>query len=63
MFIQAGQLNDVRRQFPSTKKEDCTVLMEFGNDRGTSFNGDFIVRIKQKGVYRFERGKFIKRVY
>lgn len=62
MFIQSGQLRDVQKRFPSTTKDDCKVVMEFGNDKGTHFDGNFIVSIKRKGVYRFENGEFVKRV-
>ena len=62
VYIQAGQLKDVQKEFPEVKKEDCTVVMEFGGDKGTSFSGDFIVNIKRRGVYRFQDGKLVVKV-
>jgi hypothetical protein len=62
MYIQPGQLKDVQKEFPEVKKEDCSVVAEFGNDRGMSFSGTFMVNIKKRGIYRFEDGKLVLRV-
>jgi hypothetical protein len=62
MNIQLGQLKDVQKQFPEVKQEDCSVVVEFGNDKGTSFSGAFVVNIKRRGLYRFEDGKLVVKV-
>jgi hypothetical protein len=62
LYIQNGQFNDIQKQFPEVKKEDCSVLVEFGNDDGETFGGSFTVQIKKRGVYRFKDGKLLVRV-
>jgi hypothetical protein len=62
MYITQGQLHDVKKSFPQVSKEDCEIIAEAGNDRGTHLNGSFLVKIKRHGVYRFENSKIIKKV-
>ncbi len=59
VYIQNGQFEDVKKQFPEVKREDCTVVAEFGNDKEDYFSGKFTVNIKKRGIYRFEDGKMI----
>jgi len=60
VFIQLGQLKDIQKSFPEVKQEDCHIVVEFGNDRKTHFSGRFVVKIKNKGMYRFEDGRLLK---
>jgi hypothetical protein len=62
MYIQLGQLKDIQKEFPEIKKEDCSIMVEFGNDVGTHFSGAFVVNINRRGLYRFEDGKLVVRV-
>ncbi|PLS19192.1 hypothetical protein CVD28_01935 [Bacillus sp. M6-12] len=62
MNIMTGQYKDVTKAFGFIPKENCSIVFEGGSDNGESFNGSFLVRIKRKGVYRFDDGKMIKRV-
>jgi hypothetical protein len=59
MYIQNGQLKDIKKEFPKVNREDCKVLVEFGNDNGETFSGSFTVEIKRSGIYRFKDGKLL----
>ena len=62
MYITLGQLADIQNYFAGVSKEDCEIIAEAGNDQKTHFNGSFLVKIKRKGVYRFENSLMIKKV-
>lgn len=61
MTIQPGQDKDIRKAFPNYDKENSEIIAEGGNDNGETFRGSFLVKIG-KSVYRFDDGKFIKKV-
>jgi hypothetical protein len=61
MYIQLGQLKDIQKHFPEVKKEDCSILVEFGNDNGETFGGSFTVQIKKRGIYRFKDGSLFSK--
>lgn len=60
-----GQLNTICAYF-GVKKADISILFEFGSDYTidgqTSFRGDYIAKIKRKGVFRFSDNVLIKRI-
>jgi hypothetical protein len=62
MYITLGQLADVHKYFAGVSKDDCEIIAEAGNDQKTYFNGTFLVKIKRKGVYRFENSVMVKQV-
>ena len=59
MNIQDGQFKDIQKEFPEVKKEDCSILVEFGNDDKETFIGSFTVQIKRRGIYRFQYGQLL----
>lgn len=65
MIPTLGQYNTISAYF-GVNKEDVCILFEFGSDRTkdgqTSFRGDYIAKIKRKGVFRFSDNVLIKRV-
>lgn len=60
--ITEGQHQDILKSFPDYNREKSEVLAEGGLDKGTTFMGDFLVRIFRKGHYKFSDGKLIKKV-
>lgn len=60
-----GQYNTIFRLF-GVNKADVSILFEFGSDctrnGQTSFRGDYIAKIKRKGVFRFSDNVLVKRV-
>ena len=60
-----GQYNTICTYFYANKA-DINILFEFGSDctrnGQTSFKGDYIAKIKRKGVFRFSDNVLIKRV-
>jgi hypothetical protein len=58
-----GQINDIAKYFGCC---DSEILFEGGSDcmrNGEAFfYGDFIVKIKRKGVYRFTDGVLINKI-
>lgn len=62
MDIMSGQLADVNRHFGTVSSDACVVLAEGGSNGDKTFNGSFLVKIKRKGVYRFEDGIMTKRI-
>ena len=65
MIPTLGQLNTICAYF-GVNKADVSILFEFGSDctrnGQTSFKGDYIAKIKRKGVFRFTDNVLIKRV-
>ncbi|WCK57341.1 hypothetical protein PP175_29565 (plasmid) [Aneurinibacillus sp. Ricciae_BoGa-3] len=62
MFVTTGQYKDITKVFQSVNRDDCSVIAEGGSDNGKTFSGSFLVKIKRKGVYRFEDGNLLKKV-
>ena len=62
MEVTKGQYQDILKAFGFIPKEHCTVIFEGGSDNGDTFNGSFLVKIKSKGVFRFDDGSLSKRV-
>jgi hypothetical protein len=60
-----GQYSTICTYF-DVNKADISILFEFGSDctktGQTSFKGDYIARIKRKGVFRFEDNVLVKRI-
>ena len=60
-----GQYNTISAYF-GVNKSDVSILFEFGSDCAkngqTSFRGDYIAKIKRKGVFRFSDNVLVKRV-
>lgn len=60
-----GQWNTICTYFRVNKESVC-ILFEFGSDctrnGQTSFRGDYIAKIKRKGVFRFSDNVLVKRV-
>lgn len=60
-----GQWNTICAYF-MVNKEDVCILFEFGSDTTKdgqkSFKGDYIAKIKRKGVFRFSDNVLVKRV-
>lgn len=60
-----GQYNTISAYF-GVNKADVSILFEFGSDYTihgqTSFKGDYIAKIKRKGIFRFTDNVLIKRV-
>lgn len=60
-----GQWNTIYTYFRINKDSVC-ILFEFGSDRTkdgqTSFKGDYIAKIKRKGIFRFSDNVLVKRV-
>jgi hypothetical protein len=60
-----GQYNTISAYF-GVNKADVSILFEFGSDctidGQISFKGDYIARIKRKGVFRFEDNVLVKRI-
>ena len=65
MIPTLGQYNTIYAYF-GVNKADISILFEFGSDctidGQTSFRGDYIAKIKRKGVFRFSDNVLIKRV-
>lgn len=61
MKPQKGQILTVQKYF-NTSSESMEILAEAGNDNGKSFLGNFIVKIKRTGIYRFDNGILIRRI-
>jgi hypothetical protein len=64
LFIQQGQHNIIDKKFPGYDRERSEIWAEAGNDNGETFRGAFVVQIRGKhaGIYRFEDGKFDKKI-
>lgn len=60
-----GQWNTIYTYF-RVNKADVSILFEFGSDctrnGQTSFRGDYLAKIKRKGVFRFSDNVLVKRV-
>lgn len=60
-----GQYNTISAYF-GVNKADVSILFEFGSDCTIDgqiyFKGDYIARIKRKGVFRFEDNVLVKRI-
>lgn len=60
-----GQYNTISNYF-GVNRADVSILFEFGSDctrnGQTSFKGDYIAKIKRKGVFRFSDNVLIKRI-
>ena len=57
MNAQQGQIEQLKKSFSGIKQLDIDILFEAGNDNGKTFNGDFIAKIKGRGVFRvYENG-------
>lgn len=61
MKLQKGQIRTVQKYF-SASSDAMEILAEAGSDNDKSFLGNFIVKIKRKGVYRFDNGVLVKRI-
>jgi len=60
LHIQNGQDNIIKKEFPDYNRSKSEILAEAGNDNGNTFSGNFLVKIYNKGVYRFDNGKLVK---
>ena len=65
MIPTLGQYNSISAYF-GVNKTDVSILFEFGSDctknGQTSFRGDYIAKIKRKGVFRFSDNVLVNRV-
>lgn len=58
-----SQANIIKSHFPSVDMENVSILMEGGSHiNETTYNGDFVAKIKRKGTFRFSDGKLLRRV-
>lgn len=57
-----GQIKDIESKLGYIPQSRVEILAEGGNDNGNTFSGNFLVKIKWKGIYRFSNGEIKKKV-
>lgn len=61
MKPQKGQIVTIQKYFDTTS-DKIEIIAEAGNDTGNSFLGNFIAKIKQAGIFRFDNGLLVRRI-
>ena len=61
MKPQKGQILIVQKYF-NVPSDAIEIIAEAGNDTGKSFLGNFLAKIKKRGIFRFDEGILVKRI-